>query len=44
MAERLVAVGETKGDEIEIRRGLTKGEAVIVAPTAEAVDGRKVKL
>lgn len=44
VAERLVAVGETKGDEIEIRRGLTKGEAVIVAPTAEAVDGRKVKL
>ena len=44
VAERLVEVGETKGDVVEIRRGLTKGEAVIVAPTAEAVDGRKVKL
>ena len=44
IAERLVEVGETKGETLEIRRGLSTGETVIVAPTAEAVDGRKVNL
>lgn len=42
--ERLVEVGEAKGDTIEIRRGISKGEAVIVTPTAETTDGLKVKL
>jgi RND family efflux transporter MFP subunit len=44
IVERLVEVGETKGDLVEIRRGVAKGESVVVDPAAEAADGRKVRL
>ena len=40
--ERLVEIGETKGDLIEIRRGVQKGESVIITPSADAIDGAKV--
>ena len=40
--ERIVEVGEAKGDTVEIRRGLAKGEAVVLTPTADAADGMKV--
>jgi RND family efflux transporter MFP subunit len=42
--ERVVEVGETKGDAVEIRRGVDRGEAVVLAPGAEATDGMKVAL
>ncbi len=42
--ERLVEIGETKGDIVEIRRGVQKDETVVVAPSAEAADGVKVEL
>lgn len=42
--ERLVEIGETKGDVIEIRRGVESGEQVVTTPAAEAVDGVKVAL
>lgn len=42
--ERLVEVGETQGDVLEIRRGVQKGERVIVSPPAETADGMKVTL
>ncbi len=44
IVERLVEVGETKGEFLEIRRGLAKGDAVIVQPNAETTDGRKVNV
>lgn len=40
--ERLVEVGETQGDQVAIRRGVEKGERVIVSPPAETADGMKV--
>ena len=40
--ERLVEVGETKGDAVEIRRGVLKGDVVVIGPGAGAVDGVKV--
>lgn len=40
--ERLVEIGETKGDVIEIRRGVKKDDAVVLSPQAEAADGMKV--
>ncbi|MDB6155861.1 MAG: efflux transporter periplasmic adaptor subunit [Chthoniobacteraceae bacterium] len=40
--ERIVEVGETEGDVVEICRGVMKGDAVILAPGASAVDGVKV--
>ena len=40
--ERLVEAGETKGEMIEIRRGVGKGDVVVVSPQADAEDGRKV--
>ncbi len=40
--ERIVEVGETKGDSVEIRQGVTLGESVVLAPGAEATDGMKV--
>lgn len=40
--ERLVETGETKGDSVEIRRGVENGEEVVITPTAEATDGVKV--
>lgn len=42
--ERLVEIGESRDGAVEIRRGVNKGEAVVVAPAAEAVDGVKVTL
>ena len=42
--ERIVEVGETRGDVVEIRRGVAPGEAVVLAPGAEATDGMKVAL
>jgi RND family efflux transporter MFP subunit len=44
LEERLVEIGETKGDAVEIRRGVQKGDAVVITPSAEAVDGIKVTL
>lgn len=40
---RLVEVGETKGNEIAIRRGLATGEAVIAEPGPNVIDGVKVR-
>jgi len=40
--ERLVEMGETSGDTVEVRHGISKGETVVVNPAAEAVDGVKV--
>ncbi len=37
--ERLVEVGETEKDRIEIRRGVQKGESVVLAPGPDAADG-----
>ena len=42
--ERIVEVGEKKGDIVEIRQGVALGEAVVLAPGAEAADGMKVAL
>jgi RND family efflux transporter MFP subunit len=44
IVERLVEVGETKGESLEIRRGVTNGEEVVVTPSAETSDGMKVNL
>jgi membrane fusion protein (multidrug efflux system) len=41
--ERLVEVGETDKDRIEIRRGVQKGENVVLAPGADAADGVPVQ-
>jgi membrane fusion protein, multidrug efflux system len=42
--ERLVEIGEIKDKTVEIRRGVVKGDAVVVSPGAAAVDGVKVLL
>ena len=42
--ERFVETGETKDDAVEIRRGVNKGETVVIHPDAGAVDGVKVTL
>ncbi len=42
--ERLVEVGETQGGTLEIRRGVQKGERVIISPPPETADGMKVTL
>ncbi|MGV3532599.1 MAG: hypothetical protein ACO1QR_09545 [Chthoniobacteraceae bacterium] len=42
--ERLVEIGEIKDDAVEIRRGVVKGDAVVVSPGATAIDGAKVLL
>jgi membrane fusion protein (multidrug efflux system) len=44
IVERLVEVGETKGEFLEIRRGVAKGDAIIVNPNGETIDGRKVNV
>lgn len=44
LEERLVEVGETKGDVLEIRRGLAKGEPVVVTPGRDAADGIRVNV
>ncbi|OYW70960.1 MAG: hypothetical protein B7Z37_29135 [Verrucomicrobia bacterium 12-59-8] len=43
LSERLVEVGETNKDRIEIRRGVQKGENVVLSPGAEAADGVPVQ-
>lgn len=43
LEERLVSTGEPKGDLIEIQRGLSKGEPVVLKPGRDAVDGARVK-
>ena len=40
--ERIVEIGETKGDSVEIRQGVSLGESVVLAPGADAADGMKV--
>lgn len=44
MDERVVEVGETRGEAVEIRRGLVEGDAVLIHPGTEATDGAKVAL
>lgn len=39
LSERLVEVGDTRDDFIEIRRGAVVGEAVLLQPGADATDG-----
>ncbi|WP_395748410.1 efflux RND transporter periplasmic adaptor subunit [Prosthecobacter sp.] len=41
--ERLVEIGETDKDLIEIRRGVQKGENVVLSPGTDVVDGAPVK-
>lgn len=43
LSERLVEVGETQNDRIEIRRGVQAGESVVLSPGADAADGVAVK-
>jgi len=44
ITERLVEPGESRGEVTGIRRGVSKGEQVIVSPGPEAADGLKVNL
>lgn len=39
LEERLVETGEVKDDQIEIRRGVAAGEAVVIAPAGGVADG-----
>ncbi|WP_395741209.1 efflux RND transporter periplasmic adaptor subunit [Prosthecobacter sp.] len=41
--ERLVEVGETDKDRIEIRRGVQKGENVVLSPGSDVADGLPVQ-
>jgi RND family efflux transporter MFP subunit len=41
--ERIVTVGETVGDQIEITSGITKGELVAAAPKGHLTDGTPVR-
>jgi RND family efflux transporter MFP subunit len=43
LSERLVEIGETQDDRVEIRRGVAKGEQVVLSPAAEAADGMPVQ-
>ncbi|HYF37718.1 MAG TPA: efflux RND transporter periplasmic adaptor subunit, partial [Prosthecobacter sp.] len=43
LSERLVEVGETRNGRVEIRRGVEKGENVVLSPGADATDGMPVK-
>ncbi|MDI1311255.1 efflux RND transporter periplasmic adaptor subunit [Prosthecobacter sp.] len=43
LTERLVEVGETDKDRIEIRRGVKKGENAVLAPGPDAADGVPVQ-
>lgn len=43
LSERLVEVGETQNDHIEIRRGVQKGDVIVLSPGADAADGAPVK-
>lgn len=42
--ERLVEIGEVKDGVVEIRRGVLKGDAVVVTPRNAASDGMRVVL
>jgi RND family efflux transporter MFP subunit len=42
--ERVVEVGESEGEVVEIRRGVEEGETVVLEPGADAADGMKVAL
>jgi membrane fusion protein (multidrug efflux system) len=42
VSERLVALGETRGDLVEVRSGLTSGERVVVSPDRRLTDGLAV--
>ena len=44
LEERLVEIGETREDWIEIRQGLADGESVVLNPDASAADGVPVVL
>jgi hypothetical protein len=39
LSERLVEVGDTREDFIEIRRGAVAGDAVLLQPGTDATDG-----
>jgi multidrug efflux pump subunit AcrA (membrane-fusion protein) len=40
--ERIVTLGETVGQQIEITSGLTKGETIAAAPKGHLSDGMEV--
>lgn len=42
--ERLVDAGERNGEWVEIRKGMARGESVVVNPAEEAVDGARIKV
>jgi membrane fusion protein (multidrug efflux system) len=42
VAERIVALGDTYGDRVEVRSGLVAGERVIVNPDRRVADGLEV--
>jgi len=42
VSERLVALGEPRGDLVEVRSGLSAGERVIVSPDRRLTDGLAV--
>ncbi len=42
VSERLVALGETRGDLVEVRSGLSAGERVVVSPDRRLTDGLAV--
>ncbi|MDB6077180.1 MAG: efflux transporter periplasmic adaptor subunit [Akkermansiaceae bacterium] len=44
LEERLVEAGETKDDLIEIRRGVSAGDAVVVTPGPGAADGIRAEV
>ncbi len=44
LAERLIEVGETLDGWVEVRRGLTTGEAVVFAPGRDVADGLPAKV
>jgi RND family efflux transporter MFP subunit len=43
LTERLVEIGESSADWVEIRRGVVAGEVVVLNPRPEATDGVPVK-
>ena len=44
ITERLVDAGERDKGWVEIRKGVTVGETVVVEPAAEAIDGARIKV
>jgi multidrug efflux pump subunit AcrA (membrane-fusion protein) len=43
LEERLVEVGENKGEFVEIRRGVDRGEPVVLSPGPAAADGARAE-